>query len=68
MKKRIKTKTKKSSKIIDSEELKELGDIKKLLILQLVKSGVKPESIIKLLDIDQGNFSRMFPIRDLLKK
>lgn len=50
-----------------SEELKELGDIKKLLILLLLKSGVEADSIAELMGIDRGNFSRDFPVRKLLK-
>jgi len=64
------TKIKKSKKNIHTtkdEALKELQDIKKLLILQLLKSGIHADSVIKLLDIDQGNFSRSFPIRELIK-
>lgn len=52
---------------MNEKELKELRDIKKLLILNLLESGVKAESIWKLLDMDQGDFSREFPVRKLLK-
>jgi hypothetical protein len=52
---------------MSEEELKELRDIKKLLIVSLLKSGVSAESIAQLLDIDRGDFSREFPVRKLLK-
>ena len=58
---------KKPHTVTKTDELNELMDIKKLLILLLLKSGVKAESIRKLLNMDQGNFSRMFPITKLLK-
>lgn len=48
-----------------SIELKELRAIKKLLILQLLKSGVKADSIALILDMDKGNFSREFPVKKL---
>jgi len=60
-------KSKKDSKSLQNDELSELQDIKKLLVLLLLKSDVKPESIIKILNIDQGNFSRTFPVRELIK-
>lgn len=52
---------------MSEKELKELGDIKKLLILLLLKLGVEAESIAGLMDIDPGNFSKEFPVRKLLK-
>lgn len=62
------TRTKDSTKKSKNEELKELKSIKKLLILQLLKSGVKGESIAKFLGMQSSNFSRDFPARDLLKE
>ena len=50
------------------DELKELKDIKRLLILQLLNAEVPGDSIAKILNMDQGNFSREFPLRKLVKK
>jgi hypothetical protein len=52
----------------NSRALKELEDIKKLLIVQLLNSGVQAGSIARLLDMDAGNFSKMFPARELVGK
>ncbi len=52
---------------MSEKELNELRDIKKLLILSLLKSEVPAESIAQLLDVDTGDFSRDFPVRKLLK-
>lgn len=46
--------------------LKELIEIKKLLILDLLSRGVKPIQVAKMLGIDPGNFSRMYPTRGIL--
>jgi hypothetical protein len=43
--------------------LKELEDIKRLLILVLLKGGVSPGDVARALQMDPGNFSRMFPAR-----
>ncbi len=48
--------------------IRELSDIKKLLILELLSRGVKPIQIAKMLGVDQGNFSRMYPMRRILGK
>jgi hypothetical protein len=45
--------------------LKELGDIKRLLILLLLKDGASQGDVARALQMDQGNFSRMFPARKL---
>ena len=52
----------------ESDELKELEDIKELLILQLLASDVKAGAIADVLGIDKGNFSRMFPAKKLKGK
>ncbi len=52
----------------DSRVLKELEAIKKLMIAQLLNSGVQAGSIAKLLDMDAGNFSKIFPARELVTK
>jgi hypothetical protein len=51
-----------------SEELKELQAIKKLLVLQMLNEGIQAETIADLLEMDHSNFSRMFPVRKLLKQ
>lgn len=45
--------------------LKELEDIKRLLILLLLKAGTSQGEVARALQMDQGNFSRMFPARKL---
>jgi len=52
----------------DKRELLELQAIKKLLVLQLLKADVQAASIAKLLDMDKGDFSKMFPARELLAR
>jgi hypothetical protein len=49
------------------KEMRELQDIKKLLVLQLLASGVRAGDIARALDMNKGNFSRMFPVRKLSK-
>ena len=46
----------------------ELVDIKKLLILDLLSRGLKQSQVAKMLGVDQGNFSREFPMRGILGK
>jgi hypothetical protein len=48
-----------------SEELKELQAIKKLLVLQLLRQGLKAMTIADAIGMDRGNFSRLFPVRKL---
>ena len=50
------------------KELKELQAIKKLLVLQLLNQGIQADAIADLLGMDRGDFSRMFPVRKLLKR
>ncbi len=45
----------------DSDILKELSAIKKLLILALANSGMTQAQIAAALDVDRTNVSRMFP-------
>jgi hypothetical protein len=45
----------------------ELEDIKKLLILLLLKMGTPQKEIAVFLKVDQGNFSRMYPARKIKK-
>ena len=47
---------------------KELEGIKKLLILQLVTSGVKSQDVAKVLGMDKGNLSRLVSTRGIKKK
>jgi len=48
--------------------VRELAEIKKLLILDLFVREVKPRQIAKMLGVDAGNFSRMYPMRGILGK
>jgi len=49
------------------EELRELRNIKRLLTLQLLSSGIQAKTIADILEIDPGHFSREFPVRKLMK-
>jgi len=51
----------------EEKVLKELQDIKKLLILRLLDSGFQAGTLAGLLEMDPGDFSRMFPVKKLLK-
>lgn len=53
---------------MSERELKELRTIKKLLVLQLLTQDIKADAIADLLEMDRADFSRMFPIRKLLKR
>lgn len=55
----------KNSKNSNEKMLKELEAIKKLLVLQLLNSGVQANTIAKLLKMQKSNFSTMFPLRRL---
>jgi len=48
-------------------ELKELEQIKRLLVLQLIKDGVTATQIGKALGITQQRVSQMFPVSKLKK-
>ena len=48
--------------------VRELSDINKLLILDLLSRGVKRSQIAKMLGVDQGNFSRTYPTRGIFGK
>ncbi len=50
------------------KELEELEDIKKLLVLDLLNQGIQAGALADLLEMDPGDFSRMFPVRKLLKR
>lgn len=50
------------------DTLKELQDIKKLLVLLLLDRGVKAGAIAEVLGMDPGNFSREFPAKKLTSK
>lgn len=49
------------------KELKELQAIKKLLVLQLLNQDIPADALADLLEMDRADFSRMFPVRKLLK-
>ena len=53
---------------MDEKELRELQTIKKLLVLQLLNQGLQADALADLLGMDPADFSRMFPVRKLLKK
>ena len=50
------------------DQSEQLEDIKKLLVMQLLNSGVSASSIAALLGMDPADFSRAFPVRKLLKE
>lgn len=45
----------------------ELEAIKKLLVLQLVTSGVQAKDVAKVLKMDKGTMSRLVPARGIKK-
>ncbi len=49
------------------DQTEQLEDIKKLLVLQLLNSGISGAAIASLLEMDPGDFSRAYPIKKLLK-
>ncbi len=51
----------------DAKVLKELQDVKKLLVLQLLDAGFQAGILADFLEVDSGDFSRMFPAKKLLK-
>jgi hypothetical protein len=53
---------KKKSRPPQDPTLKELDLIKRLLILLLIKAGASKGEIAKALKMDQGNFTRAYPI------
>ena len=53
----------KNKSVIQNPVVKELDNIKRLLILLLIKSGTPQGEIATALNVDQGNLSRMFPAR-----
>ena len=53
---------------MSEEELEELRAIKKLLVLGLLDQGVQANVLASLLDMDPGDFSRLFPVRKLLRR
>lgn len=52
----------------DKDLKEELQDIKKLLVLQLLVSGVRAGEIAEVLDMKESNFSRDFHARRLIKR
>jgi DNA-directed RNA polymerase specialized sigma subunit len=44
--------------------VRELDDLKRLLIMFLLKAGTTQTEIAKVLDMDQGNLSRLIKVRD----
>lgn len=52
---------------MNDKEIKELQNIKKLLIVELLIAGVQATDLAKLIEMDPDDFSRLFPVRTLLK-
>jgi len=50
------------------DQAEQLEDIKKLLVLQLLNSGVSAVALASLLEMDPGDFSRAYPVKKLLGK
>lgn len=55
----------KAGKLKGDPVASELDAIKRLLMLQLVSSGVKPVDIAKILDVPKSVISGMIPVRRL---
>jgi hypothetical protein len=56
------------AKRIEDPVTRELDAIKRLLILQLYKSGVSQADVARALSIDAGDLSRIVPARALTSK
>lgn len=50
------------------KELKELESIKKLLIMQAIRSGIHAKVIAKTLGVDQSTISKMILIKEIKEK
>jgi transcriptional regulator len=48
--------------------VRELVEIKKLVILDMMSRGIKQSQIAKMLGVDPGNFSRMYPMKGIISK
>lgn len=57
--------SKNKNNIINDPVARELASIKKLIILFLLKAGVKQGEVSKALSVDQSTVSRMFPTREV---
>ncbi len=55
-------------KRIEEPVIRELDAIKRLLILQLYKTGVSQTDVAKAISIDAGELSRMMPARAFVVK
>lgn len=53
---------------MNSKELKELQDVKKLLILQLIAAGVQAGEIEEILQLGERNFGKAFHAGKLIKR
>ncbi len=56
---------KRKKNTIDDPVVRELDSIKRLLVLQLLISGVSQGEVALALQVDQSVVSRMFPARNL---
>jgi len=61
------SKRKKQRSIDDNPVVQELADIKRLLILQLLTSGVLSTHVARTLQVDNSVISRMVPARMIRK-
>ncbi len=53
---------------MEKESIKLLEDIKKLLILDLIRQGVQGKDIAAILGVNPAIISRMVPVRQIKKK
>ena len=51
----------------EKSEKEFLEEIEKLLMLQLLKAGVKPETISKVIDIPSKTIRNKFPMKEIKK-
>ncbi|HEV2111385.1 MAG TPA: helix-turn-helix domain-containing protein [Gammaproteobacteria bacterium] len=54
--------------VTNTELLKELQDIKRILVVALIKSGASQGEVATALNVNQSSISRMFPSKDKSKK
>ena len=59
---------KKAKNMQEDPVLRELRDIKRLLVLQLISSGVQGAHVAAALQVDAATVSRMVPARRIKKR
>lgn len=52
----------------NAELLKELQDIKRILVIALIRTGASQEEVASALNVNQSSISRMFPKSKKAKK